>query len=535
MNFDVFRLQEFRNSDFTITTEAIGNWNISGSQTMKINRRQFLAGLGALSTLSGRRLFAQSINSYSLLRTPCLQRTQQDGVTIVWATLGPGTGYIQYSEDGYGANFAEARSRIFLPQHTGLPYSYVQHEATIRDLAPNTPYQYSVLADGESISSPGSCCFSTAGTGPFSFVVFGDSGQGGAEQYALASRIAMEGSSFVLHTGDLAYMHGTFEQYHSNYFPYYGALMNSVPFFPTPGNHDYLSNNAAAYLALHSVPQDTVPFNDRGRYYSFDWGNAHFVSLDSNASLVSAIEGTGSMLEWLEADLRATRQFWRIVFFHHPPYAAGPNQSDEISSLVRESMVPILEKYGVQLVLNGHEHAYHRSRLIRNGTVAKPADGITYVTSGGGGAFLYPVFPHNLVEVSKPEHHYIRVDVRGTRMTLRTVGIDGTEIDRVTLAPPPAIAADGAEPAVRFSPRLEPGAMVRIAGRGLAAEERYASDQQLPRDLAGTVVTLNGRPISLLYVSSQEIRGQVPFDVRGSVTLGVSTPNGFVETSIRVP
>lgn len=96
-----------------------------------------------------------------------------------------------------------------------------------------------MLADGESISSPGNCCFSTAGTGPFSFVVFGDSGQGGAEQYALASRIAMEDSSFVLHTGDLAYMHGTFEQHHSNYFSYYGALMNSVPFFSTPGNHDY--------------------------------------------------------------------------------------------------------------------------------------------------------------------------------------------------------------------------------------------------------------------------------------------------------
>ena len=499
---------------------------------MKINRRQFLASLGALSTLGAPRLAAQMYSAYSLLRPPCLQGMRPDGVTIMWATLERGTGYIQYSEDGYGANFAEARSRIFLPQDTGLPYAYMQHEATLSELAPGMDYQYSVLAGGEPISDPGACSFRTAGRGPFNFVVFGDSGQGGAEQYALASRIASERASFVLHTGDLAYMHGTFEQYHSNYFRYYGGLMNSVPFFPTPGNHDYLTNNAAPYLALHSVPQDTVPFDDRGRYYSFDWGNAHFVSLDSNASLASAIEGTGPMLAWLEEDLRATRQFWRIVFFHHPPYAAGPNQSDEISSLVREAIVPILEKHGVQLVLNGHEHAYHRSRLIRNNTVVKPGEGTTYVTSGGG-AFLYPVFPHSLVEVSKPEHHYIRAEVRGTRLTLQTIGIDGTEVDSFTLAPPPVIANYGREPAVRFSPALEPGALVRIAGRGLATEERHASPgSALPTELAGTIVTLNGRPISLFYVSSHEIRGQVPFEVTGSVTLGVATPNGFVDTSL---
>ena len=114
-------------------------------------------------------------------------------------------------------------------------------------------------------------------------------------------------------------------------------------------------------MAVHSVPGDTVPVADRGRYYSFDWANVHFVSLDSNLSLERAVTSGGPMLEWLNNDLRSTRQFWRVVYFHHPPYGAGPNQNDVHSLWIRQYAVPIFEANGVQLVLNGHEHSYQRS------------------------------------------------------------------------------------------------------------------------------------------------------------------------------
>jgi hypothetical protein len=418
-----------------------------------------------------------------------------------------------------------------------MPFPFVQYEANLTGLMPDTEYQYFAAVDGQAIGGPDAFGFRTAGPGPFNFVVFGDSGQASPQQLELVSRIANERPAFVLHTGDIAYMQGTFEQFDANYFRYYGPVMNSVPFFPTPGNHDYMTDGAAAYVALHSVPQQTVPAGDRGRYYSFDWGNAHFVSLDSNTSLEQAIAGTGSMLEWLENDLRSTQQFWRIVFFHHPPYAAGPNQSDVLSTLARERIVPILEKYGVQVVFNGHEHAYHRSRLIRDNAVTTPGEGTVYITSGGGGASLYDVFAHPLLEVSKSNHHYVRAEVSGTQLTLRAIGVDGNEIDSFRLAPPPAIAEDGQGPAISFSTIFQEGAMFRITGRGLAAEQRYApaGTVPIPGELGGTTVTLNDRPISLLYVSSGEIYGRVPFKVPGSVTLRVMTPNGSTETSIRIP
>ena len=266
-------------------------------------------------------------------------------------------------------------------------------------------------------------------------------------------------------------MQGTFEQFDSAYFRYYGRLMRYTPFFPTPGNHDYLTDSAAAYLAVHSVPQETVPAADRGRYYSFDWGNAHIVSLDSNLSLERAIVEQGPMLKWLENDLQATRQFWRIVFFHHPPYAAGPNQGDPLCANARDYIAPILEKNGVQLVFNGHEHAYHRSRMLRGNAIAAPADGITYVTSGGGGASLYSVFENPLVDVSKSEHHYVRAGVRGTQLTLDAIGVDGRQIDSFTLAPPPAIAQDDNGLAISFSPAPQAGAQVHITGRALAGRK----------------------------------------------------------------
>src|SRR5439155_2445433 len=189
--------------------------------------------------------------------------------------------------------------------------------------------------------------------------------------------------AFVIHLGDIAYYNGTFAQFQSGYFDYYRTLMSYVPFFPTPGNHDYESNNAAAYLAVHAVPQEGVPMEDRGRYYSFDWGNAHFVSLDTNLPLEQAVEGAGPMLEWLEQDLKATRQFSRIVFFHHPPYAAGLNQGEIRCAWAREHISPILEAHGVQLVLSGHEHSYQRSYAIRNQAVVKANQGTVYITSGG--------------------------------------------------------------------------------------------------------------------------------------------------------
>src|SRR5687767_5402286 len=82
--------------------------------------------------------------------------------------------------------------------------------------------------------------------------------------------------------------------------------------------------------------------------------------------MVNARTPGSPMLNWLEQDLAANTNDWIIAFFHHPPYTKGSHSSDrEIEHIeMRENVMPILESYGVDLVLGGHSHIYERSFLL---------------------------------------------------------------------------------------------------------------------------------------------------------------------------
>jgi 3',5'-cyclic AMP phosphodiesterase CpdA len=222
----------------------------------------------------------------------------------------------------------------------------------------------------------------------------------------------------------------------------YPFLLGNIPFFPVPGNHEYETDAAAPYVTMHAVPTRTVPAEDAGRYYSFDWGNAHFVCLDSNLPLERAARGQGQMLAWLDSDLRQTNQLWRIAVVHHAPYATGVNAGDPISALVRQRVVPILENNGVQLVLSGHEHTYQRTQPLRSGAIAPAATGVVYLASGGGGAGLYPQTSGPLTAFSRTAYHYLRVQVNEAALTVQAIDDNGQIFDTLALrATPRALAA----------------------------------------------------------------------------------------------
>src|SRR5207237_8437515 len=187
-------------------------------------------------------------------------------------------------------------------------------------------------------------------------------------------------------------------------------------------------------------------------------------------------------------DLRSTRQLWRIVDFHYPPFAAGPNMNDPHSALIRQYVVPIMEAYGAQIVLTGHEHSYQRSRPMRKSAFV-PADiGTNYISSGGGGAFLYQVFDYPVVAFGKSDYHYLRAEVRGTQITFHAIRYDVVEIDTYLVAPRPMFSDAPSSQPVVMTPSSTPGATVRILGRALAAEETFACTIVPPTDMAGTTV-----------------------------------------------
>jgi predicted MPP superfamily phosphohydrolase len=516
-----------------------------------MKRRTFLAALGAVAATRqvGRRqrfdidpVIEQGEETVTVVRFPYVQNVQSNRATIMWATREPGYAVVQYSPDGINYRGIIARGRTFSRAETGSLYNFIQYQAELTDLTPGTDYTYHVFVNGVRVAGASELRFRTAGPGPFSFLVFGDSGFGSEGQGLIAQRMAAERPALVLHTGDLVYTQGFgaqsgYELYQQRYFNYYASLMSSVPFFPCPGNHDdeYAVQSGAIYQAVHAVPTATVPAADRGRYYSFDWGNVHFVSLDSHASLARSVNSVGTMLKWLENDLRSTRKFWRVVYFHHPPYAGGENETDIHCEWGRQFLQPILETHGVQVVLSGHEHSYQRSQPLWKGSRVSADVGINYITSGGGGAIRYRVKMNPRIAVGRSEFHYMRVQVDGSRMTFQAIGADGTELDRFTISPRPMLSDLPAQPAglqpvtalspVRFEPSATEGSFIRILGRSLA-EESLICGAAPSAELGGTSVTINGRSIELLYVSPTQIYGQLPFNVEGNITVRVTTRNG---------
>src|SRR5262249_26307766 len=152
-------------------------------------------------------------------------------------------------------------------------------------------------------------------------------------------------------------------------------------YYPCLGNHE---RKGAPYFRFFNVPEE----------YSFDYGNAHFVALDSNRpeSEYAAQE------EWLRKDLAAHKQTkGRILFFHHTVHTCVDKPGRRLESAERaKRLEPIFAAGRVQLVINGHDHDYQRH----------VARGITYIVTGGGGAPLYSVTPDTpFVKKAEMTHH----------------------------------------------------------------------------------------------------------------------------------
>lgn len=490
----------------------------------------------ALAAPLASRLAAATI---TLDRFPYLQNISNDRATVLWTTRQRGSGRVEFGSGNYSQR-VNATVREFPPSETGRSFTYYQYEARLTGLREGVEYNYRLMVDDQNLTPASTPAdelrFRTAGNGPVSFLAIGDSGQGSAQQFQLASRFATENVALTLHTGDIVYPDGTFLNYEAYFFPVYRDLMSRVAMFTVPGNHDYYAPSAGPYLANTSAPATDVGLNEQGRYYSFDWGDIHFIALDTNDPLAFAITGAGSMLEWLERDLQRSRKFWRIAFFHHPPYPTSPHhEDDETSALVRKHIVPILERHNVPLVLSGHDHNYQRAIPLRGGQPAASGVGTQYIITGGGGASLFDLGSGSpIIAKSATAYHYLRADVNQGKATLKAVGVDGKELDKFEIAPLPVLSSGGIVDAASSAPMLAPGSLFSIYGRHLALRDSVSSGFPLPADLNGIKVTFNNAPAPLIFISPGQINGQLPYGISGSGTLTVTGVNGPVSVTINI-
>jgi hypothetical protein len=328
--------------------------------------------------------------SQTLTRGPYLQSPTENTIVIKWRTSVTTNSKVSFGTDS-----------LNLSHTVSLNNSTKEHTVKLTNLAHSTTYYYSVGNNATSFTSPSARFRFKTNPIPGSEVptrvwAIGDFGKGNAEQVAVKnSYMHYDDSSNTnvwIWLGDNVYNDGTDEEYQTKLFELNGFsdVFSWLPFWPSPGNHDY--NTVWEESAFLGIPYSNIPFEDhQGPYYdmvhvptqaeaggypsqlelfySFDYGDVHFLSLNSEVyDFSQTFEGIDRMKQWIEQDLQQNTRTFTIAYFHQPPYSKGSHDSDDAFELVmkamRERVVPLLEEYDIDLVICGHSHVFERSKLI---------------------------------------------------------------------------------------------------------------------------------------------------------------------------
>ena len=373
--FDVFSI-----SGDLLTNLVTGN-NVLAAEVHQINA-------GSSDIVFGTALlYATNMN---LIRGPYLQNGSHTNVVVRWRTDANSIGRVRY-----GTNLANLDLFVDEPATTN------EHQVNVTGLLPDTKYFYSIGTAATTLAgSNNNHLFVTApvpGTPrPTRIWIIGDSGTGTSDQ--INCRNAYETFTGARHTdlwlmlGDNAYDDGTDAEYQATVFQIYTNLLRKSVLWPALGNHDTAQDTALSdnfpYFDIFTLPKNGEAggfASGSEHYFSFDYGNIHFICLDS---MTASFQVTNSpMFIWLTNDLANVTADWTIAFWHHPPYTKGSHDSDAEADLgrIRRVFLPVLEDAGVDLVFAGHSHVYERSFLMDKHYSVSAGYNITNKIDGSSG------------------------------------------------------------------------------------------------------------------------------------------------------
>jgi hypothetical protein len=371
-----------------------------------------LAALAPLLFFAGLRGAPPEETAPAFLVLPYLQLPTPTGMSVLWETDRQLPGRVEFGPTAALGQAAEAKDEKAL------------HEVRLEGLRPGTTYHYRVRS-GPLASEVYS--FKTApppGTRRWRLAVYGDSRSRPEIHRQVAAQIAKAKVDLIVHTGDIVLSGKDHDRWRKEFFEPLGSLARSVPWVSTIGNHERDADHYFSYMAL--------PGNEH--YFGFDFGNAHFVCLDSNAWIEKGRDS--QQLNWLTDHLRQPRAAtWTFVAFHHPLFSAHFNRS---INPIRWDWAPVLLSPAnrVDGVLAGHDHFYARN--YRMGRLdEQPQPGVLFLTTAGGAANLYRTKPRDYVAREKAVHHFTLFDFDGDRVTLSAIDITGAVIDRYELTKQP--------------------------------------------------------------------------------------------------
>ncbi|MCB0595763.1 MAG: metallophosphoesterase, partial [Phaeodactylibacter sp.] len=427
-------------------------------------------------------------HAQTIIRGPYLQKGTPSSMTIKWRTDSPTTSKVWYGVTPGNLAFTQTENS-----------STTEHEIEITGLAANSTYYYSIgNSAGQLIQPTNDHYFRTSppsGTPQtIRTWVLGDAGTADANQRRVRDAFydfnGAQHIDLILLLGDNAYEDGTDSEYQTAFFEnmYEDRLINTV-MWPAIGNHETVTSDSPTqsgpYYDIFTMPTNGeaggVPSGTEA-YYSFDYGNIHFVVLDSDDS---GRNPGDPQLVWLENDLSATNQDWIVAYWHHPPYSRDESDTNSKETKMRENFLPILESHGVDLVLVGHSHNWQRSYLIHghyglsnswnpatmgidlgdgrlngDGAYSKNAtgQGTVYLVTGSAGKKTNPITsPHPVMYQSQSDYGSMYMEVTGGQMDVKFIRDNGniddefTIIKQVSTGLPPNVSITAPSDGANFS------------------------------------------------------------------------------------
>lgn len=314
-----------------------------------------------------------------------------ESVAVSWRTKSPAKQFVQWVNDSESPvapvenQTLEAKANTVTYYDGDLPpLTVTNYSAIISGLKPKTQYLYRV---GSENAWSEWFQFKTAGlpNEAFSFIYLGDAQNNLQSQWSRVIRKAYAtapDAGFIYHAGDLINRTNSENEW-KEWFHAGDFIHATIPAMMTPGNHEYDSTA----LDNHWRHQFTLPENGPGlellfeTVYYVDYQDLRIVSIDADI-MTESMEALIKTKEWLEKVLAENRQKWTILAVHFPFYSTAPNRDNPE---LREHFQPLIEKYGVDMVLSGHDHAYGRgmesiSSMTEMGSVSGPV----YVVSVSG-------------------------------------------------------------------------------------------------------------------------------------------------------
>lgn len=320
------------------------------------------------------------------------------------------------------------------------------HTAAVTDLKPGTAYEYRVGA-GDKRSSWQS--FHTAQGHDFKALIFPDSQSSDYSVWAATAQPAWQrnqDAQFFINMGDLVDNGQDYYQWNA-WFDVVGDMIARIPVVPLLGNHetydkDWKVRMPEAYLHLFALPRiDREKYQNQ--FYSFDYGDVHFVVLNTQSQELADFEPSldEDEVAWFKEDMAKTTKKWKIVLMHKDPlqygFANRPQPREEGFSPEGRLWMPLFDQYGVDAVLSAHLHTYRDRGHIRN--FQRDESGPLYLITGVAGNVQYPGLwkQHSLDKYVAPQpetDNYMTLEATDDSLTFRSFLPDGQLLEEKSIS-----------------------------------------------------------------------------------------------------